>query len=139
MGKGQSKTAEVQDAETEQSILLCLGTNYLQPYHMDMAQRLLSSALPSLRFTRQLWTLPIGHSSHNMYLNSLAYGHTSMSYADLYHLTKDIERQLGRTHDDTHTVTIDIDIMLYSGQRYHQADWQHGYVQQLLDEVQQQP
>lgn len=115
-------------------ILLCLGSNHLHEQHFAKARHLLTATLPSLHFTRTIWTEPIGFSSPP-YLNGLAYSEQEIRYEALLYLTKDIERQLGRRHDDSHEVSIDIDILQCGDQKYHDTDWERSYVRELLHEV----
>ena len=42
---------------------------------------------------------------------------------------KQIESETRRTHE---AVTIDLDLMQYDGQRYHEKDWQRPYVTMLI-------
>lgn len=116
-------------------ILLCLGTNTDQAHHMRAAQKMLRQHLPDIRFTRILWTKPIGHPTP-LYLNALATATTPLSPEALHALLKAVERRLGRTAADKplHRVPIDIDLLQYGGQRLRPADWQRDFVRRLAAE-----
>ncbi len=119
-----------------QKFLICLGSNTQQERHMTSAQRLLAETLGGIRFTKTIWTEPVGFQSP-LYLNCLGYGKTALSYDELHQLTKDIELQLGRTKDDklNHVVKIDIDILQLGDDLYHLSDWERAYLQELLHEI----
>ena len=69
------------------------------------------------------------------YLNQLATGVTDMEAADLNLRLKEIEQQLGRKHDKSGVVTIDIDLLQHDDTRYHLRDWERDYVKDLLVEL----
>lgn len=117
-------------------LLLCLGSNVNQTRNMETARELLCQLFGHVVFSRFLWTKPIGHVSPP-YLNALAYARTDLSYDEANRMLKDIERRLGRTHDDKskHQVTIDIDILQHDETKYHLKDWERTYVIQLIGEL----
>lgn len=119
-----------------QNLLLCLGSNTRQQYHIDTAQRLLTEALGPMRFTPPLWTKPMGIESPQ-FINCLGTVETTLDYDQILRLTKDIERKMGRTHGQTpsHTVLIDIDIMRLGDKIYHAADWERDFVKVLLKDL----
>ena len=118
-------------------IVLGLGSNTRQTYHIRLVQQQLRAALGDICFTRTLWTVPIGVRSP-LYLTGLAEARTALDYDELLRLTKQIEQSIGRTEADrrAHVVRADIDILLYDGQRFHLSDWQRPYVCRLLGELQ---
>ena len=75
-----------------------------------------------------LWTADI-KGSGRWYMNRLVVGKTELSVDDLQNLLKQIESETRRTHE---AVTIDLDLMQYDGQRYHEKDWQRPYVTMLI-------
>ena len=95
-------------------IVLGLGSNTRQTYHIRLVQQQLRAALGDICFTRTLWTVPIGVRSP-LYLNGLAEARTALDYDELLRLTKQIEQSIGRTEADrrAHVVRADIDILLY--------------------------
>ncbi|MBM6991725.1 MAG: 2-amino-4-hydroxy-6-hydroxymethyldihydropteridine diphosphokinase [Prevotella sp.] len=117
-------------------LLLSLGSNTEQSYHIATAQQLLRKVLGDIHFTRSMWTIPIGSPSP-LYLNCLAYGETALTYSSLLSLIKDIERQMGRLPQDKslHLVKIDIDILQLDSDIYHSSDWNRPYVQSLLKDI----
>ena len=97
-----------------QSLLICLGSNDGQEYHIQLAKQKLLESIPGLLFSKVLWTLPIGHVTP-LYLNVLAFARTTISYEGIYALTKHIEQEMGRdrTNHSNQRVCIDIDILKY--------------------------
>ena len=119
----------------QRTLLLCLGSNHDQRENMGRARRMLVEVLPSLRFTQELWTKPVGVSSSH-YLNCLAYGETDRNFDDVHAMTKEIERALGRTREGGQAprVSIDIDIMQYGSEKHHLSDWDLDHMKALLAE-----
>ena len=118
------------------SVILCLGSNVDQVDHIDYARRILSERFDNVRFTRNLWTEPVGPSPAR-YLNCLAALDTKLSYSDLNSMLKGIEQKMGRNAEDKaeHLVKIDIDILKYDHTPYHLQDWERSYVKQLMKEI----
>lgn len=116
-------------------VLLCLGSNLQQAKHINAAQRMLSDVFDNVRYTRSLWTDPIGISP-DRYLNCLATLQTELSYQAVNALLKSMEQQLGRTIEDKakHIAKIDIDILQYDDTPYHLQDRERNYVKLLLEE-----
>lgn len=100
---------------------------------MREARALLSERIPTLRFTRNMQTQPIGHAGPS-YLNCLCRGTTSLSLPDLLVMLKDVERQCGDTpeHRSCGHVLMDIDLLSYDGIRHHADDWERPYIINLL-------
>lgn len=117
-------------------VILCLGSNVDQADHIDHARRILSERFDNVRFTRNLWTEPVGPSPAR-YLNCLAALDTKLSYSDLNSMLKGIEQKMGRNAEDKakHLVKIDIDILKYDHTPYHLQDWERSYVKKLMKEI----
>lgn len=120
----------------EATIIIALGSNDHPRRHMRAARSLLSEVLPTLRFTRNMLTQPIGQSGPN-YLNCLGWGSTQYPLDELSTLLKDVERRCGDTpeHRAHGRVLMDVDLLEYDGERHHAADWERGYIVTLLEEV----
>ena len=131
-------------------VLLCLASNSQQKQNMEAARSLLSGLLADLHYTTEHWTEPVtthrdrhpvqtvsaqGACPHVLYLNQLATGTTTLEAEDLNLRLKEIEQQLGRKHDKSGVVTIDIDLLQYDDTRYHLRDWERDYVKDLLVEL----
>ena len=117
------------------SVMLCLASNSQQERNMEVARGLLSELLADLRYTSEHWTEPVNSARTDMYLNQLATGRTELSVEALNLRLKKIEQLLGRKHDKSGIVTIDIDLLLYDEARYHLRDWERDYVKNLLVEL----
>lgn len=118
------------------SLVIALGTNDAQSHNMAAAKKLLSEALGKVKFTRSMWTLPIGQPSP-LYLNALATAQTNLGSNELVGVLKDIERSLGRTPEAraAHKVSIDLDLLQYDNTRFHTEDWERNYVKELINEL----
>lgn len=73
-------------------------------------------------------TAPWGFQSDHSFLNAVVEVETTLSPLDLLHATQAIERDLGRTAKSTdgayHDRPIDIDILLYGDEVYHDGELQ---------------
>ena len=58
--------------------------------------------------------------------------YTELSTDQLQQLLKQIEAETGRTPEQ---VTIDLDLMQYDEQRYHEKDWQRPYVTSIINDI----
>lgn len=108
-------------------VIIALGSNYLPSVHIQWASERLATLLDDCRLSRTLWTADI-KGSGKMYQNRLVYGTTTLSAEALQKTLKQIEASTGRTKE---RVTIDLDLMQYDTQRYHEKDWQRPYFQAL--------
>ncbi len=109
-------------------VLIAFGSNTIPALHIQWASQRLEQLLVNLRFSKTLWTEDI-HGTGHFYMNRLAIGYTTLSVVQLQRTLKHIEAETFRTSE---RVTIDLDLMLYGSQRYHERDWSRPYIQQLL-------
>jgi len=65
-------------------------------------------------------------------MNQLAYATTTLSVDELQTALKEIEASTGRTKS---LITIDLDLMQYDQQRYHEKDWQRDYIIRCLSSL----
>ena len=112
-------------------ILVALGSNYHQAAHIHWASQRLSSLLSDVQLSRILWTQDI-HGSGICYANQLIAGRTSLTADELQQQLKAIEAESRRTKS---RVTIDLDLMQYDQQRYHERDWSRPYIQRLIPDI----
>lgn len=109
-------------------VLIALGSNSRQPVHIQWASERLAFLLSDCRLSRTLWTSDI-KGTGRMYMNRLVWGVTDLSVEQLQETLKRMEAETGRTKQQ---VTIDLDLMQYDTQRYHERDWQRTYITDLL-------
>jgi len=112
-------------------VLIALGSNWQQALHMTWGSQRLSAILGDIRFSRLLWTEDI-HGTGVFYMNRLAVGTTTLSPETLQQVLKAVEADLGRSGSH---VTIDLDLMQYDQQRYHERDWSRPYIQRLIPDI----
>ena len=112
-------------------VLIALGSNWQQALHIAWASQRLSAILDDIRFSRLLWTEDI-HGTGIFYMNRLAVGTTTLSPEALQQVLKAVEADTGRNSDH---VTIDLDLMQYDQQRYHERDWSRPYIQRLIPDI----
>ena len=119
----------------EHHIIISLASNEQQAEHLAKAREQLERFLGNLHFTAEHWTDPIHSHRRERYLNQLCRGTTTMSANRLNEVLKEIELRLGRTRNDDGIVAIDLDLLQYDEERYHQRDWERDYVKNLLNEL----
>lgn len=118
-------------------VLLSLAANRFQKSNLAKARQCLSEVLAEVSYTTELWTEPMSSSRNELYLNQLAEGFTTLTFDELNERLKDIERNFGRSPQKRQLgiVPIDLDIMEYDGQQYHERDWKRPYVTSLIGEL----
>ena len=112
-------------------VIIALGSNYRQAAHIRWASERLAWLLDECRLSRVLWTADI-KGSGKWYMNQLVTGYTALAVDDLQQLLKKTEAETGRTKE---TVTIDLDLLQYDSQRYHEKDWQRNYVSAIINDI----
>lgn len=113
-------------------VIIALGSSHLQAVHIQWASERLASCLQHLRLSRRLWTEDI-RGTGIFYMNRLVAASTTLSATALEQQLKAIEAETRRTSD---SVTLDLDLMQYDSQRFHEKDWPRPYIQQLLPDIQ---
>ena len=112
-------------------VIIAFGSNYRQAAHIHWSSERLAWLLDECRLSRVLWTADI-KGSGKWYMNRLAAGCTELSADDLQQLLKQTEAETGRTKE---VVTIDLDLLQYDSQRYHEKDWQRNYVSAIINDI----
>lgn len=119
-------------------IIISLGSNHNQQKAITKAQAALRSAFDDeIRFSRRMWTEPIGMVS-DRFLNCLGFAQTVLTRAETTALLKKIEADCGNTEElrKEGIIEMDIDLLLYGHSRMHIADWRRDYVKTLMHERQ---
>ena len=119
-------------------LVISLGSNDRQETNMIIAKQLLEQLFGDIQFTKSVWTNPIGIES-DRFLNCLAIAHTKHREPQIKSALKRIEIRCGdtRAFRSINIVRMDIDILLFDGQRLHAEDWQRPYIKNLMKEINQ--
>ena len=120
----------------QKQVIVALGTNYAAEKNMAKGLELLAQLLMDMRHTTILENPPINLNTGH-FLNCLAIGTTDKSARRLNIALKYIERHCGDRKDlrNKGYIAMDIDLLEYDGLRYHEDDWNRGYIQQLMKEL----
>lgn len=121
--------------QKEHQVIISLASNYNQEANMVAARGQLEQLLKEVYFTSSIWTEPIHSIRQEQYLNQLCKAKTSFSFNLLEEVLKEVEKRLGRTHNEEGIVAIDLDLLAYDDERYHLRDWDRNYVKDLLNEL----
>ena len=119
----------------EHHVIISLASNHNQEVALAAAREQLTQLLTEVRFTSAIWTKPIGTIREEPYLNQLCEGTTALGDGLLGEVLKQLERRLGRTHNEDGIVVLDLDLLEYDGERHHLRDWDRNYVKDLINEL----
>lgn len=117
-------------------IIISIGSNYNQKENISFAKKKLTGMLgEQTSFTRDMWTEPVGLQSEK-FINCICISSTKHTLLQLTKAFKQLERKCERSkkNDLINKIPLDIDILLYGDQRYHEKDWERQYIQELLND-----
>lgn len=112
-------------------VIIALGSNSEPRANIAHAIGQLRLLLADMHCSEAIWTEPIGMAG-NLFLNQLVSGRTDIDADALISTLKQMEHDSGRRKGH---VTLDADLLLFEQQRYHAADWQRPYIQQLMKQL----
>lgn len=118
-------------------IVLAIGSNMQQETHVALAKELLLATFEGMTFGKPMWTTPIGLPGSDKFLNLIGFGYTTGGRERTLLALKNIERKCGRRKSlaTNGLIPIDIDLLLFDSERFHEADWQRPYMQSLLSQL----
>lgn len=118
-------------------VYFVMGTNIDQIVNMQNARRHLKSLFKELHFSTEVWTEPIGIDSEP-FLNCMGVGVTRHECTQILRALKQIQRKCGDSKGKRRVrqIVMDIDMMQFDDERFHEEDWQRDYVQRLYKELQ---
>ena len=120
----------------ENYIIISIGSNYNQKENISFAKKKLAGMLgEQTSFTRDMWTEPVGIQSEK-FINYICISTTRHTLLQLTKAFKQLEKKCERSkkNDPISKIPLDIDILLYGNQRYHEKDWERQYIQELLND-----
>ena len=122
--------------QREHHIIISLASNINHEANLEAARTQLTQLLSEVHFTSAIYTEPVGTVlQKEPYLNQLCKGTTALGMNLLNEVLKEIEKRLGRTHNEDGIVTVDLDLLEYDGERFHHRDWERNYVKDLINEL----
>ena len=138
--------------QKEHHIIISLASNINHEANLEAARTQLTQLLSEVHFTSAIYTEPVGNGQWSApallackarmvngqcpkYLNQLCKGTTALGMNLLNEVLKEIEKRLGRTHNEDGIVTVDLDLLEYDGERFHYRDWERNYVKDLIKEL----
>ncbi|MBR5918994.1 MAG: 2-amino-4-hydroxy-6-hydroxymethyldihydropteridine diphosphokinase [Prevotella sp.] len=118
-------------------LIISIGTNVEQSINMFMGKRRLEELLHSVQYSTEVWSDAIDLPESDRFLNCLARVRTVHGLKQVQQALKQIERRCGVSQAMKHTgiVKLDLDILLYGNERFHEEDWERPYIQQLMREL----
>lgn len=120
----------------DHQLIISIGTNVEHEFNLALAKKTLHALLPDIDFTTERWTEPENVDS-DKFLNCLAMATTRHGAKQIIRAFKQIERKCGDTKGKRSkgTITVDIDMLKFDDEIYHQEDWQRDYVKVLMKEI----
>ena len=118
-------------------LIISIGTNVEQTLNMFIAKQRLEELFHNIQYSSEIWTDPIGLPDSDRFLNCLAFTRTVHGLKQVNQALKQIERKCGVSYAMKHTGTVklDLDILKYGDERFHESDWERPYIKQLLKEL----
>lgn len=116
-------------------IILSVGTNFNYEQNAKLVKEKLTEEINEIQFSENLLTEPIGEiQSNGKFLNFLVYGFTEKEVEQLVSILKQIETQCGNTKflRNEGKIAMDIDLLKYDNQRFHESDWTRDYIVKLM-------
>lgn len=129
------RTFAIVMVQKEHHIIISMASNIDQEAKLEAARTQLTQLLSEVHFTSAIYTEPINSLRREPYLNQLCRGTTALGMNLLSEVLKEIEKRLGRTHNEDGIVIIDLDLLEYDGERFHHRDWERNYVKDLINEL----
>ena len=104
---------------------------------MFMGKQRLEELFHSVQYSTEVWSDAIDLPESDRFLNCLARVRTVHGLKQVQQALKQIERRCGVSQAMKHTgiVKLDLDILLYGNERFHEEDWERPYIQQLMREL----
>ena len=96
-------------------IILSIGTNFNRESNAKLVKEIISEAFHKVQFSEELLTNPVGDVL-------------------IVAKTKQMETQCGNTEflRNEGKIAMDIDLLKYNDQRFHESDWSRDYVKKLI-------
>lgn len=119
-------------------VVIAIGSNTDAATSIHHCLEVLERQLSGFQRTSIVTTAPIGMSSSSRpFLNCLVTGTSELEYEELRRRLQDIEQECGNRKSLRRKgmIVMDIDILCYDSTRHHHADWNRGYVKELLKEL----
>lgn len=116
-------------------IILSVGTNFNYEQNAKLVKEKLTEEINEIQFSAELLTEPIGDiKSNGKFLNFLVCGFTEKRVEQLVSILKQIETQCGNTKflRNEGKIAMDIDLLKYDNQRFHESDWTRDYIVKLM-------
>ena len=116
-------------------IILSIGTNFNRESNAKLVKGIISEAFHTGQCSEELLTEPVGDVlSDKKFLNFLACGFTEDEPEQIVAKTKQMETQCGNTEflRKEGKIAMDIDLLKYNDQRFHESDWSREYVKKLI-------
>lgn len=116
-------------------IVLSIGTNFNRETNAKLVKEIISEAYQKVQFSEELLTEPVGDVMNDeKYLNFLACCFTEDESDQIVAKTKQMETQCGNTKllRKEGKIAMDIDLLKYDDQRFHESDWSRDYVKKLI-------
>lgn len=118
-------------------IIIAIGSNFFQRKNIEYAKMQLYGMLcDDIVFSKDVWTQPIGINT-DLFLNCICIATTKHNYNQIQNALKRVEKKCGRSlkNDRMGHIMLDLDILKFDGERFHEKDWEREYVSELIEDI----
>ena len=128
--------AETAKPQRPTPVLIAAGSNHDASRTLTEALASLPQLLDDMVMTEVLVNPALGIEAAD-FSNLLITGTTTLDAASLNTQLKAIERRCGDRRElrSCGEILLDLDLLAFGRRQLHQADWERGYIQQLLEEL----
>ena len=118
-------------------VYFSMGTNINQLVHMRAARLYLDSLFNEVHFSTETWTEAIGIESEP-FLNCMGMGTTTHERTQIERALKQVQRKCGDSKGKRRIkqIVMDIDLLQFDDERFHEEDWERDYIQRQYKELQ---
>ena len=116
-------------------VILSIGTNFNREHNIVLAKKKLAKILNRIQYTEELITEPIGEMNcEEKFINFLARGWTDNGVDQIVSSFKQVETECGNTKclRSENKIAMDIDLLKYDEQYFHESDWKRNYIVELM-------
>ena len=112
-----------------------LGSNTDSSYYIEHANEDLKDIWPNIKFSRVIFTEPIGLSNPSLFLNQVACFQTELSIEEITRIFKNLEEKANRDRTDKEHISLDIDLIQYGDFILKPTDMDFAHIKEGLAEL----
>lgn len=119
-------------------VILSIGTNYNREQNIKLVKEKLEKLISGVKFTEELLTEPLGDiKNEEKFVNFIISGFTNNDVEHIVSKLKQLETECGNTKHlrNEGKIAMDIDLLKYDEQCFHESDWTRCYIMELMKQI----